>query len=322
VDTVRPEFSVGIPVFNEEETIPELGRRLTQVLNELERDGGRRGEVILVNDGSRDRSLVLMRQLAEADPRFKVIDFSRNFGHQAALLAALHRSSGKAVILIDGDLQDPPELIPRMLDEWRRGYQVVFAVRRKRKEGVLKRSAYALYYRVLRSLAYVPIPADSGDFSLMDRRVVDLIISMPERNKFLRGLRAWAGFSQGSIEYERDARFAGEPKYTLAKLFRLALDGLISYSFIPLRLAYVAGFIVAMGSFALAGVYFVMRLFLDVEIPKGFTTLAILILFLGGIQLLSIGLIGEYLGRIYDEVKSRPEYVEREVIGFGVRAPE
>lgn len=309
----RPTVSIGIPIYNEEETIPELGKRLKSVLDSLDVSG----EVILVNDGSRDRSLELLRELAARDPRFKVVDFSRNFGHQAALLAALRRSTGEAVILMDGDLQDPPELVPRMLERWKSGLHVVYAVRRKRKESLLKRTAYNLYYRILGSMAYVPIPMDSGDFSLMDRRVVDLICQMPERNKFLRGLRAWAGFSQGSIEYERDARFAGDPKYTLTKLMRLALDGLISYSFIPLRLAYVAGFLVSVGSFLLAGFYFVMRLFYEPDAPAGFTTIAILVLFLGGVQLISIGVIGEYLGRIYDEVKSRPEYVEREAIGFG-----
>ncbi len=309
----RPTVSIGIPIYNEEETIPELGNRLKSVLDSLDVSS----EVILVNDGSRDRSLELLRELSARDPRFKVVDFSRNFGHQAALLAALRRSTGEAVILMDGDLQDPPELVPRMLERWKSGLHVVYAVRRKRKESLLKRAAYNLYYRILGSMAYVPIPMDSGDFSLMDRRVVDLICQMPERNKFLRGLRAWAGFSQGSIEYERDARFAGDPKYTLTKLMRLALDGLISYSFIPLRLAYVAGFLVSVGSFLLAGFYFVMRLFYEPDAPAGFTTIAILVLFLGGVQLISIGVIGEYLGRIYDEVKSRPEYVEREAIGFG-----
>lgn len=309
----RPTFSVGIPIYNEEETIPELGRRLREMLDSVDRPG----EVILVNDGSRDRSLELLEELARSDERFKVIDFSRNFGHQAALYAAMSRATGDAVVLMDGDLQDPPELVPRMLARWEEGYEVVYAVRRKRKEGLLKRAAYNLYYRLLKSVAYVPIPVDSGDFSLMDRRIVDLVRSMPERNKFLRGLRAWAGFSQTSLEYERDARFAGETKYTLTKLARLALDGLISYSFIPLRLAYVVGALVSAGSFLLAGVYFFQRLFTDQFIPQGFTTLAILILFLGGVQLLTIGVLGEYLGRIYDEVKRRPEYVERKVIGFG-----
>ncbi|MEX2375117.1 MAG: glycosyltransferase family 2 protein [Dehalococcoidia bacterium] len=307
-----PRVSIGIPIYNEEDTIPELGRRLREMIDSL----GAAAEVILVNDGSADHSLDLLRDLAGADPRFKVVDFSRNFGHQAALYAAMRRSSGDAVILMDGDLQDPPEVVPRLLEKWSEGYEVVYAVRRKRKEGILKRAAYSIYYRLLKSVAYVPIPVDSGDFSLMDRRIVDLVCGMPERNKFLRGLRAWAGFSQTSVEYERDARYAGQTKYSLPKLMRLALDGLISYSFIPLRLAYVAGTVVSLGSFGLAAVYFFQRLFSDQVIPRGFTTLAVLVLFLGGVQLLTIGVVGEYLGRIYDEVKKRPEYVERETIGF------
>lgn len=308
----RPLLTVGIPIYNESETIPELGRRLRAVLDAIPVAG----EVILVNDGSSDDSLEKLRELAASDARFKLIDFSRNFGHQAALYAAMTRASGDAVVLMDGDLQDPPELIPTLLARWREGNEVVLAVRRKRKEGWLKRAAYRVYYRVLRSVAYVPIPVDSGDFSLMDRRVVDLVRGMPERNKFLRGLRAWAGFRQTAVEYERDARHAGVTKYTLPKLFRLALDGLVSYSFVPLRLAFVVGALVSFGSFALAAVYFFQRIFSDNPIPRGFTTIAVLVLFLGGVQLLTIGIIGEYLGRIYDEVKRRPEFVVRETVGL------
>lgn len=308
----RPRLTVGIPIYNEAETIPELGRRLRAVLDRLPFPA----EVILVNDGSTDASFDRLGALAAADPRFKLIDFSRNFGHQAALYAAMTRASGDAVVLMDGDLQDPPELIPRLLEKWEEGYEVVLAVRRKRKEGWLKRAAYSAYYRLLRSVAYVPIPVDSGDFSLMDSRVVRLVCAMPERNKFLRGLRAWAGFRQTALEYERDARYAGETKYTLSKLFRLALDGLVSYSFVPLRLAFVVGAIVSLGSFALAAVYFFQRIFSDNPIPRGFTTIAVLVLFLGGVQLLTIGIIGEYLGRIYDEVKRRPEFVVRETVGL------
>lgn len=307
-----PDFSIGIPIQNEQETIPELARRLRQVLDSI----ALRAEVIFVNDGSVDRSIDLLRELAAADERFRVIDLSRSFGHQAALYAALCRASGRALILMDGDLQDPPELIPQLLERWQQGFHVVHAVRRSRKEGLFKRAAYRLYYRLLKAVAYVPIPMDTGDFSLMDRRVVDLMRGMPERNKFLRGLKAWAGFSQTTVEYERAARYAGEVKYTLSKLARLGLDGLTSYSYVPLRLAFVAGAIVSIGSFGLAAVYFYQRLFTDQTIPRGFTTLAILILFLGAVQLLTIGVLGEYLGRIYDEVKRRPEFVERELIGF------
>jgi polyisoprenyl-phosphate glycosyltransferase len=306
------DLSVVIPIYNEEETLPELHRRLTTVLSSLPI----RWEIILVNDGSRDGSLHLLRDFAEADRQIRYVDLSRNFGHQAALYAGLSRSSGRAVILMDGDLQDPPEVIPDLLERWKAGHQVVFAVRRKRKEGLAKRLAYAVYYKVLRSVAYVPIPVDSGDFSLMDRRVVDIILRLPERNKFLRGLRAWSGFNQTAFEYERDARYAGETKYTLVKLMRLALDGLLAYSFIPLRMAYLAGMVVSLASFTLAGIYIVQRLMGDTQIPQGFTTLAVLVLFLGGVQLLCLGILGEYLGRIYEEVKGRPEYLEREAVNF------
>ena len=308
----RPDLSVVIPVYNEEETIPELVRRLTAVLDFMPQSG----EVIFVNDGSRDASLQLLRQAAERDHRIKVIDFSRNFGHQAAILAGLSRASGRATVMMDGDLQDPPELLPELLALWAEGNQVVFAVRRSRKEGLLKRLAYRTYYRVLRSVAYVPIPVDSGDFSLIDERVRNLIVELPERNKFLRGLRAWAGFKQTRLEYDRSERFAGEPKYTFTKLVRLALDGLISYSFMPLRLTYVFGLFVSAGSFLLAFFYILQRLFATDPIPQGFTTLAVLMLFLGGIQLIALGVLGEYIGRIYDEVKARPPYVEAEVLNF------
>jgi hypothetical protein len=197
---------------------------------------------------------------------------------------------------------------------------VVYAVRRKRKEHPIMRAAYYVYYRLLRGIAYVDIPADSGDFSLLDRRVVRVLSDMPERNKFLRGLRSWVGYRQTSVAYERDARFAGDPKYTFPKLFKLALDGIVSYSFLPLRLAFIFGLVVSVASFCLAIVYVAVRLFSLTSMPPGFTTLAVLLLFLGGIQLLAFGLLGEYVGRIYDEVKRRPEFIERELVGFQAAA--
>jgi len=309
----RVGLSVVIPIYNEVETLPELERRLCGVLDALPAPS----EVILVNDGSQDGSLGLLRAWCQRDRRVKVIDFSRNFGHQVALYAGLRRAGGQAVVLMDGDLQDPPEVIPQMVERWRDHHDVVFAVRHKRKEGLLKRLAYAGFYRLLRSVAYLDIPLDSGDFSLLDQRVATVLREMPERNKFLRGLRTWAGFTQTSLPYERDPRYAGRTKYSLAKLVRLALDGIVSYSYVPLRVSYALGLLVSGSSFVLAAVYFVQRLLSEKPIPQGFTTLAILILFLGGVQLLSIGLLGEYIGRIYDEAKRRPEFVERELIGFG-----
>lgn len=307
-----PELSLVVPIFNEEETLPELARRVTTSLS----GAGLDYEVILVNDGSSDRSLEVLRGLAARDPRLKVVSFSRNFGHQAAMYAGMRRTTGRAVVLMDGDLQDPPEIVPRLLEKWREGFEVVHAIRTKRKEGLLKRAAYRIYYRLLNRVAYIDITVDSGDFSLMDRKVVDLLATMPERNKFLRGLRSWVGFRQTTFVYERDARYAGVPKYTFVKLVKLALDGMISYSYIPLRLSYLFGGIVAVASFLLGLVYFAQRILSSQPIPRGFTTLAILVLFLGGIQLLALGLLGEYIGRIYDEVKRRPQYVEAELLNF------
>jgi dolichol-phosphate mannosyltransferase len=307
-----PVVSVVIPICNEFETLPELRRRLEEVLAA----GDDAYEIIFVNDGSVDGSLERLTTYARDDARIKLIDLSRNFGHQAAMYAGLRRATGEALILMDGDLQDPPEVIPQLVSRWREGFDVVVAVRRKRKEGLWKRLLYAGYYRLLRQVAYIRMPLDAGDFSLLDANIVGLLKQLPERNKFLRGLRAWAGFRQTELEYERSARFAGEPKYTTAKLIKLALDGLISYSYVPLRISYALGLAVSVASFGLATVYFFQRLFSEQFIPQGFTTLAILVLFLGGVQLLSLGVLGEYVARIYDEVKHRPEYVEREVIGF------
>lgn len=306
------ELSVVIPIYNEEATIPELRSRLVSVLDSLDL----RWEVVFVDDASTDGSPELLRQFVQDQDGVRLIRFSRNFGHQAALYAGLCRSEGDSVVLMDGDLQDPPEVIPELLAKRGKGYDVVYAVRKNRKESLLKRTLYSAYYRILQKLAYVPIPVDSGDFSLMSRRVADLLAEMPERNKFLRGLRSWVGFRQTSHEYERAERHAGETKYSFGRLIRLAFDGLVAYSYVPLRLFYVFGSVVSVASFVLAGVYFFQRIFTDQYIPQGFTTLAILILFIGGIQLLALGLLGEYIGRIYDEVKERPEYVEAEVRGF------
>jgi dolichol-phosphate mannosyltransferase len=305
-------LSVVVPIYNEAENLPELQRRLTGVLGSLPLDY----EVILVNDGSKDASLSLLRAMALADPRLKVIDLSRNFGHQAALFAGICRASGDVIIMMDGDLQDPPEIIPQLVESWRQDHDVVYAVRKKRKENWLKRAAYAGYYRILRSIANVPIPVDSGDFSLIDRKIAELIRQMPERHGFLRGLRSWVGFKQTGLVYERDARYAGRTKYTIGKLFRLAFDGLVSYSYLPLRISFVLGTIVSAFAFLLASIYLLQKLLADHFIPQGFTTLAILVLFLGGVQLLSVGLLGEYVGRIFDEVKRRPDFIEREAIGF------
>lgn len=311
---VSPHVSVVIPVYNEEQVFPELLERLEKALEQT----GRAYEVVFIDDGSSDRSLQMMREAAGRDSRIKVLSFSRNFGHQTAVTAGINHSDGDAVIVMDADLQDPPELVSDLLAKWEEGWEVVYAVRRHRKEGPLKRAAYWLSYRVLGRMSSIKIPLDSGDFGLMDRKVVDLLKAMPERNRFVRGLRCWTGFRQAPLEYERAARSAGETKYTFVKLLRLATDGLFSFSYSPLRLATSLGLVVSI----LALVYVVKVLiwhfcgWVDVQTPRGWTTTIIAILFLGGVQLVTIGILGEYIGRIYEEVKQRPLYVFKEKINL------
>jgi glycosyltransferase involved in cell wall biosynthesis len=306
-----PTLSVVIPIFNEEETLEVLYARLSKVLDGLGEDY----EVIFVNDGSRDRSELLLRDIQKRNPRFKSIHFSRNFGHQTAITCGFDHAKGRAVVAMDGDLQDPPEVLPDLLVRWREGYDVVYAVRQKRKEGLLKRTAYKTFYWVLHKVSYLDIPLDSGDFSLIDRRVIDVLGSMPERNRFVRGLRTWAGFRQVGYEYAREARFAGQSKYSLGKLMKLAFDGLVSYSYVPLRLVSNVGLLVSMTALAYMGYLLVARMFGDMPI-QGWTSTVVILLFLGGIQLLSLGVIGEYVGRIFEEVKHRPQYVVRDRVGF------
>ena len=304
-------ISLVFPVYNEEEVLPMLYERVRRALTHLPYEA----EVILVNDGSRDRSLELMTRYHQEDPRFKIVDFSRNFGHQVAITAGMDASSGDAVILMDADLQDPPELLPQFLKTWEDGYHVVYAVRKTRQEHALKQFAYRAFYRILQKISNIPIPLDSGDFCLMDRVVVDTIKSMDERHRFVRGLRSWVGFRQIGLEYDRDKRQAGEVKYTFSKLMKLALDGIFSFSYFPLQLASYTGFAVSGLSFFAIAVYLYKKLFVGHE-PQGFPTLVTVVLFLGGIQLISLGVIGEYIGRIYDEVKRRPTYIVRRMYGL------
>ncbi len=303
--------SLIFPVYNEEAVLPLLYRRVRQVIDQLEYEA----EVILVNDGSWDTSLDMMEHFHSEDSRFKILDFSRNFGHQVAITAGIDFATGDAVILMDADLQDPPEILPQFLSKWEEGYQVVYAVRKNRKEHIFKRMAYSVFYRILQKISNIQIPLDSGDFCLMDRIVVDTLKSMQERNRFVRGLRSWTGFRQVGLEYDRDQRHGGEVKYTFTKLLKLALDGIFSFSFLPLKLASYMGFLVSGVSFLGIIIYLYKKLLVGGE-PRGFPTLAILILFMGGIQLLFLGIIGEYIGRIYDEVKRRPTYVVRRTYGL------
>lgn len=305
-----PTLSVVIPIFNEEETLEALYARVSAALEAT----GETFEVILVNDGSRDGSERMLREFHRRDPRFKSVHFSRNFGHQTAITCGFDHSRGQAIVVLDGDLQDPPELLPDLLARWREGYDVVYAVRQKRKEGLLKRAAYKGFYWLLRRVSYLDIPLDSGDFSLIDRRVIDVMGSMPERNRFVRGLRTWAGFRQSGYEYAREARFAGESKYSLGKLMKLAFDGLVSYSYVPLRLVSNVGMLVSAVALVYMTYLLVARFFGGTPI-EGWTSTVVIMLFLGGVQLLSLGVIGEYIGRIFEEVKQRPHYVVRDRVG-------
>jgi len=299
-------------VYNERENLAALESRLLPILEELTSGAF---EVIFVDDGSRDGSAEILDALHARDRRLKAIHFSRNFGHQAALQAGLDAAAGEAVVLMDADLQDPPELLRRFFEHWRAGKQVVYAIRRGRKESALKRTAYAAFYRSMRALADIDVPLDAGDFCLLDRRVVDQLVALPERNRFLRGLRSWVGFEQVGIEYEREARHAGEPKYTLRTLVRLALSGYIGFSAAPLRAAAWLGLLAAGSGFLLAFGALVTKL-TDIYSPQGWVSTIAVILFIGGVQLLMLGVIGEYLSRVYDEVRRRPHYVVRSQRGF------
>ena len=312
-DTSRPLLSVVVPIYNEEEVIEALHSRLLQVLAPSVPGF----EVVFVNDGSRDKSPAMLDAICRSDTRFKALHFSRNFGHQAAVTAGLHAVNGNVIVVIDADLQDPPELIHEMLAKWREGYDVVYAQKLRRKGiGPLKRSAYYVYYRILGSLTDVEVPPDTGDFCLMDRKIVDLLNAMPERNRYVRGLRAWLGFRQTAILFERPGRYAGETKYPFRRMVGLAVDGILSLSKAPLRIAMYFGFFASAISFALL-IYFVLeRLFGPGNLARGWASTIVVILFLGGVQLICLGVIGEFIGRIYDEVKQRPLYVVGRTTGF------
>jgi dolichol-phosphate mannosyltransferase len=310
-----PKYSLIIPIYNEEETIPELYRRVSDVMDSLDESV----ELILINDGSRDRSLNLMRQLQERDARVCYISFARNFGHQAAVTAGLNFARGQVIVVLDADLQDPPELIPKMIESWQAGYHVVYAQRTKRKkESWFKRLTAYVFYRLLRQLADVDIPADTGDFCLMDRQVVDLLNSMPERNRYIRGLRAWIGFRQTAVKFERDPRFAGEVKYTFKKSLALAINSLVSFSKIPLRLSTYLGLFSALIALFMALLVLYWRLQQPDSPVTGLATILIAVFFLGSVQLISIGILGEYIGRIYEEVKGRPAYTIAEIAGLEI----
>jgi glycosyltransferase involved in cell wall biosynthesis len=306
-----PVLAVVIPCFNEEEVLPEL----LHELDNLDRSLSSPVYFMFVDDGSSDRTLEILQGLCDSDSRFACISFSRNFGHQAAVSAGLRHARGDVVAVIDADLQDPPSVIPAFIDKWREGYDVVYGVRTNRKERLLLRAAYSIFYRILKRIANVDVPLDAGDFALMDRRVVDEINRMPEHNRFIRGLRGWVGFRQAGVRYERLARHKGESKYTFRKLLKLALDGLISFSAVPLRLASWFGVMAAGLGFLYLAYAFVGKV-AGLAIPPGWTSTIVTVLFLGGVQLMVLGILGDYLGRIFDEVKNRPDSIQRDAFGW------
>lgn len=317
-DSTTSLISLIFPIFNEEAVLPVLVPRLDAVIAELQRDFGT-VEVVFVNDGSRDLSLSLLRDLAQTRPWVRVISFSRNFGHQVAVTAGMQYASGSAIILLDADLQDPPELLPAMLRLWRDdGYEVVYGVRTERAgETAFKKLTAKIFYRLLRRLTNVDIPADTGDFRLMDRKVVDSLNRMGEQHRFLRGMAAWVGFRQVGLPYARDARAAGETKYPFRKMLNLAMDAVSSFSHAPLKLATNLGWTIA-GVSILYGIITTVRyLTARGTFAPGWASMVVVISLLSGVQLITLGFIGEYIGRIYDEVKGRPLYLVSETIGFG-----
>lgn len=301
-------FSIVAPVYNEADAVPELYRRVRETMDEL----GDPWELILVDDGSTDGSADEMRRLAQADPKVRPVIFSRNFGHQIAVTAGLDYSRGQSVVIIDADLQDPPEVIPALAAKWREGYQVVYAVRAERKgETWFKRFTASLFYRIIYRITDVEIPVDTGDFRLIDRKVVNALGHMRERHRFLRGMAAWVGYRQVGVPYTREARFAGRTKYTFGKMLRFALTAVTGFSYFPLQIATYLGFVSAGISAVAIPVVVILRLMGNAAFFGQATTL-IAVLFLGGVQLISLGILGEYIGRLYDEAKGRPLYIVSE----------
>jgi glycosyltransferase involved in cell wall biosynthesis len=307
------DLSVVVPVFNEEPVIAEMHRRLSAVLAGL----GRSYEIILVDDGSDDRTRELARRLCANDTRTRLICFSRNFGHQFAITAGLDRSRGRAVIVIDADLQDPPEVIPDMIRKWEEGFDVVYARREKREgETWLKCVTARVFYRALKRLTAASVPLDTGDFRLIDRRVLEQFKTMRERARFVRGMISWVGFRQGEIRYVRHPRLAGETKYPLRKMLHFAADGLLSFSQAPLQLASALGLLSAGVSFVFIVYGLIQKYFFPQRVVSGWSSLFSAVLFLGGIQLICLGVVGAYVGRIYEEIKQRPLYIVDEEVNF------
>lgn len=305
-------YSIVVPVFNEELVVEESYKRLKQVMDSTNEPY----ELIFVNDGSRDKTAELVSSLCDRDKNVRLINFSRNFGHQTAITAGMDNSSGQAVVVIDADLQDPPEVILDMIAKWKEGYDVVYGQRLKRKgETFFKKVTAKLFYRLLSSMTSVDIPVDTGDFRLIDRKVCDVMSSLTEKNRYVRGLVSWVGFKQTAVTYVRDERFAGETKYPLKKMLKFAMDGITTFSYKPLKISTYVGFLVSILSFIYLIVVLCLKLFTDTTVSGWASTLAVSLIF-NGVILMMLGIIGEYIGRIYDETKNRPLYIIREKKGF------
>ena len=305
---IKPVFSIIVPVFNEAETLPVLFPRIRDVMDKT----GEPWELVVIDDGSRDASAEIMRKEAAADPRIRPVIFARNFGHQIAVTAGLDYSRGDAVIIIDADLQDPPEVILEMIARWRKGFEVVYGVRIDRVgETWFKLWTAKLFYRLIYRITDVNIPLDTGDFRLMDRKVVDVMNQMRERHRFLRGMSSWVGFNQTGVEYKREARYAGETKYPLRKMLKFASDAITGFSYLPLQIATYLGFISAGISILAIPVVIILRASGSQSFSGQASTL-LAVLFLGGVQLISLGILGEYIGRLYDQAKGRPLYIVRD----------
>ncbi len=312
MNNTNKRISIIVPIFNEELIIRDFYSEVIKNLKDIAYDY----EIIFVNDGSKDSSLEILKELYDQDKKVKVVNFSRNFGHQIAISAGIRYAAGDAAIIMDADLQDPPAIVLDLLKKWEEGFDVVYAVRKKRRgESLFKLWTASLFYRIIKRLTKVDIPVDTGDFRLMDRKVYEELSRINERNPFVRGLVSWIGFKQTGIYYERQERFAGQTHYPLRKMIRFALDGITSFSFIPLQMATCLGFFVSFMSFIGIIVFLCLKIFTSVVVP-GMAAIIISILFMGGVQLITLGIMGEYLGRIFDEVKQRPLYIVKKTWGI------
>lgn len=310
-----PTLSIVAPVYNEHLVVREFITRLLLVLNQLKSDDKIKDfEVVLVNDGSTDNTIQILEEICSSEKNIVCLDFTRNFGHQLAISAGIEFAKGDTLVIMDSDLQDPPEELPRLLNELSKGYDVVYGIRKTRKENFIKKFCYGSFYRLLRLLSSIEIPLDAGDYCALSYQAKEHLKRFPERNRFIRGLRSWIGLKQIGIEYDRDARFAGKPKYTIRTLIKLALDGLVAFSYRPLRAISLIGIIVSFASFCLAIFYIFQRVQFGLS-PPGFASTMVAIFFFAGLQLVTLGIIGEYIGRIYEEVKQRPHYLIKRVIG-------